>query len=443
MARYVPSSSRCKSDCESAVRCWYLIGVTLVLVNSPIQTQGIRPGELLAIRPFRLLWINSFLFILVQSTQRFSFVWLALELGAKSDISGFILFVMGIPVLLISLPIGVMSDHMNRRTLLMVSQLGALAITTVIALMVTTQNITIKWAIVGSFIAGIFIAIGSPVRSAIVPSVVPRDKLVGAIAVNTIGNNLGLIIGPATAGPAIAIWGIEGAFWIQALLNLLGFFVLINLELPASLNTVRRRLREEIFGGLTFIRGHAEVRSFYVLLSGSILFMMAPWIVLGPQIAKEQVGATGSQTTFMFAMLGVGQFVTSIAILRYNHKMVQKGMWFIGGLCWGSVVQIVLGQSNSILMMSLLLFAWGMGGGFYMNLSQTLIQNNTPPQVMGRVMAVHSLLMSGLAPFGALFVGIIARRIDSAPFTFSVTGLLMLATSIYFLLAKKNLRVMS
>jgi MFS family permease len=266
---------------------------------------------------------------------------------------------------------------------------------------------------------------------------------VGAIAVNTIGNNLGLIIGPATAGPAIAIWGIEGAFWIQALLNLLGFFALINLELPASLNTVRRRLREEIFGGLTFIRGHAEVRSFYVLLSGSILFMMAPWIVLGPQIAKEQAGATGSQTTFMFAMLGVGQFVTSIAILRYNHKMVQKGMWFIGGLCWGSVVQIVLGQANSILMMSLLLFAWGMGGGFYMNLSQTLIQNNTPPQVMGRVMAVHSLLMSGLAPIGALFVGIIARRIDSAPFTFSVTGLLMLATSIYFLLAKKNLRAMS
>ena len=125
--------------------------------------------------------------------QRFAFVWLALELGAKSDISGLILFVMGIPVLLISLPIGVMSDHMNRRTLLMVSQLGALAITTVVAVMVTAQQMTINWAIIGSFIAGIFIAIGSPLRSAIVPTVVPRDKLVGAIAVNTIGNNLGLI----------------------------------------------------------------------------------------------------------------------------------------------------------------------------------------------------------------------------------------------------------
>ena len=379
----------------------------------------------------------------MQSTQRFAFVWLALELGAKSDISGLILFVMGIPVLLISLPIGVMSDHMNRRTLLMISQIGALVITTVIAVMVTAQQMTINWAIIGSFIAGIFIAIGSPVRSAIVPTVVPRDKLVGAIAVNTIGNNLGLMIGPAVAGPAIAIWGIEGAFWIQALLNLFGFFALIKLQLPASLNTNRRRLREEIFGGLTFIRGHAEVRAFYILLCGSVLFMMAPWIVLGPQIAKEQAGATGSQTTYMFAMLGLGQFLTSIAILRYNHKMIQKGMWFMCGLCWGGTVQIVLGQSNSILMMSVMLFAWGTGGGFYMNLSQTLIQNNTPPQVMGRVMAVHSLLMSGLAPLGALIVGVIARRVHSAPMTFSVTGLLMLMTAVYFLVVKKNLRAMS
>ena len=412
-------------------------------MSIPVDRVRIRSSDLFAIKPFRLLWANSFLFILVQSTQRFAFVWLALELGAKSDISGLILFVMGIPVILISLIVGVMSDHMNRRTLLVVSQAGALAITIVIAWMVTTGNITISWAIVGSFISGIFIAIGSPVRSAIVPSIVPSDKLVGAIAVNTIGSNLGLMIGPATAGPAIAAWGIEGAFWLQAAMHLIGFIALIQLRLPPSVNLQRRRMREEIFGGLNFIRGHAEVRSFYVLLSASILYMMAPWIVLGPQIAKEQAGATGSQTTFLFAMLGVGQFVTSMGILRFNHKLVQKGLWFICGLCWGGFVQIALGQSRSIAMMGLLLVAWGLGGGFYMNLSQTLIQNNTPPAVMGRVMAVHSLLMSGLAPIGALLVGIIARRVDSAPLTFSGAGVLMLMTAIYFLLTKKNLRSMA
>ena len=407
------------------------------------NSAAIRPTDLLRIKPFRLLWLNSFIFILVQSTQRFAFVWLALGLGAKSDISGLILFVMGLPALLISLPVGVMSDHMNRRTLLIISQIGALFITVAIAMMITFDAMTIRWAIVGSCISGIFIALGSPVRSAIVPTLVPSDKLVGAIAISTIGNNFGLIIGPIAAGPAIDIWGIKGAFWLQAALYAIGFLTLVPLELPPSHNTQRKRLREEIFGGLAFIQSNAAVRSFFVLLAGSVLFMMAPWIVLGPQIAKEQAGASASQTTVLFAMLGVGQLLTSTLIMRFNHKMIRKGMWFMCGLCWGGSIQVLLGQSTSIFWMGVLLFAWGMGGGFYMNLSQTLIQNNTPPQVMGRVMAFHSLLMSGLAPTGALLVGIIARGIDNVPLTFSAAGALMLLLAIYFLTTKKHLRPMA
>jgi MFS family permease len=407
------------------------------------NSSAIRPTDLLRIKPFRLLWLNSFIFILVQSTQRFAFVWLALGLGAKSDISGLILFVMGLPALLISLPVGVMSDHMNRRTLLIVSQIGATGITVAIATMITMDAMTIRWAVIGSCISGIFIALGTPVRSAIVPTLVPSDKLVGAIAISTIGNNFGLIIGPIAAGPAIDIWGIKGAFWLQAVLYAIGFLTLVPLQLPPSHNTHRKRLREEIFGGISFIQSNAAVRSFFVLLAGSVLFMMAPWIVLGPQIAKEQAGASASQTTVLFAMLGVGQLLTSTLIMRFNHKMVRKGMWFMCGLCWGGSIQALLGQSTSILWMGVLLFAWGMGGGFYMNLSQTLIQNNTPPQVMGRVMAFHSLLMSGLAPTGALIVGVIARRIDSAPLTFSTAGVLMLLLAIFFLTTKKHLRPMA
>lgn len=395
------------------------------------------------IKPFRLLWTNSFLFVLVQSTQRFAFVWLALDLGARSDINGVILFVMGIPALLISLPVGVMSDHLNRRTLLLVSQLGALGTTVAIAFMVSAEIMTISWAIAASFAAGIFIALGSPVRAAAIPTLVPQDKLIGAIAVNTIGMNIGLIIGPATAGPIIRIWGIQGAFWLQAVLYLLGFVALLGLELPEGVNHERKSLRWEILEGIKFIQNHQAVRSFFVLLSSSTVFMMAPWIVLGPQLAREQAGASASETTIMFALLGVGQFITSLFIMRFNALLVRKGLWFMLGLTWGSAVQILLGQSTSIVMMSVFLFMWGVGGGLYMNLNQTLIQNNTPREVMGRVMAIHSLLMSGLAPAGALLVGIIARQVDSAPLIFSTCGAAMMASTLYFLIAKPHLRPMA
>lgn len=404
---------------------------------------SISAARLLAIRPFRLLWTNSFLFTLVQSTQRFAFVWLALGLGARSDASGLILFVMGVPALLISLPVGVLSDHFNRRALLIISQTGALAVAVTTAALVSADVITIPLAIGCSFASGIFIALGTPVRSAIVPTLVPREQLVGAIATSTIGNNIGLIIGPATAGPMITAWGIQGAFWFQAILYALGLLALLPLELPPPHNTERKSLRNEIFGGITFIRQNRAVRSFFVLLGSSVLFMMSPWIVLGPQIAKEEVGASGGQTTLLFALLGVGQLLTSVGIMRWNRVIRQKGLWFMCGLCWGSSIQVLLGQSFNILTLGLFLFLWGMGGGFYMNLNQTLIQNNTPPQVMGRVMAIQSLLMSGLAPAGALLVGLIARSIDSAPLVFSGCGALMLLSTLYFLFFHRHLQPMA
>ena len=404
---------------------------------------AISPGELMRIKPFRLLWGNTFLFVLVQSTSRFALVWLALDLGARSNISGLILFVMGIPALLISLPVGVMSDRLDRRRMLLASQVGALAVALATAVMVTTETITIPWTVFLSFVSGIFIALGTPVRGAVVPTLVDRDRLVGAVAVSTIGNNLALIVGPATAGPAIRAWGIQGAFWLQVALYGLGLLLLFPLRLPQREIPERKDLREELLGGIRFVSGHEAVRSFFVLLSCSVLFMMSPWIVLGPQIAREQVGATGEQTTLLFAMLGVGQFVMSMAIMRWNHVLRQKGLWFMCGLCWGSCVQMLLGQSFSLLSMGLFLFMWGLGGGLYTNLNQTLIQNNTPPAVMGRVMALQSLLMSGLAPVGALLVGFVARSVDNVPATFTACGALMLLSAVYFLAFHRHLRPLS
>lgn len=401
---------------------------------------SISASELMRIKPFRLLWGNTFLFVLVQSTSRFALVWLALDLGARSNISGLILFVTGIPALLISLPVGAMSDRIDRRKILLVSQIGALLVATITATMVTADAITIPWTILLAFASGIFVALGTPVRGAIVPTLVSRENLVGAVAVSTIGNNLALIIGPAAAGPTIRAWGIQGAFWLQVVLFALGLILLFPLRLPPGINQGPKRMREELLGGVRFVASHAAVRSFFILLGCSVLFMMSPWIVLGPQIAREEVGATGEQTTLLFAMLGVGQFAMSMAIMRWNHVLRQKGLWFMCGLCWGSFVQIILGQSFSLVSMGFFLFLWGLGGGLYTNLNQTLIQNNTPAEVMGRVMALQSLLMSGLAPAGALAVGFIARSIDNVPLTFSVCGALMLTSALYFLARHRHLR---
>ena len=398
----------------------------------------------LRLQSFRLLWLNTLGFVLVQSTQRFAFVWLILELGSKSDVSGRLLFVMGLPALFISLPVGVVADRLNRRFLLMFSQAGAFSITLTTAFLVSSDRITTTSATACAAVLGLFIAIGQPVRTSIVPTLVPQQHLMNAIIVSVVASNLALIFGPAVAGPAISRWGIEGAFWVQAALYAVGFCALVPLQLPPQqVRTEKPKLRHELSAGLGFIVGHREIRVLFILLMGSVIFMMSPWMVLGPQFAREEVGATGGSATFLYTMLGFGQFVTSMWLLRNSHRVKQKGLWFMFGLTAGASVQMLIGPAPSYVSLALILFAWGLTGGFYLNLNQTLLQHNAPPEVMGRVMAVHSLLMVGLAPMGALAIGYAARHLHSLPETISGTGAAMLILVLVVLTTQRDFRRLS
>lgn len=398
----------------------------------------------LRLQAFRLLWLNTLGFVLVQSTQRFAFVWLILELGSKSDVSGRLLFVMGLPALFISLPVGVVADRLNRRFLLMFSQAGAFSITLTTALLVSSDRITTTSATACAAVLGLFIAIGQPVRTSIVPTLVPQQHLMNAIIVSVVASNLALIFGPAVAGPAISRWGIEGAFWVQAALYAVGFCALVPLRLPPQqVRTEKPKLRHEISAGLGFILGHREMRVLFILLMGSVIFMMSPWMVLGPQFAREEVGATGGSATFLYTLLGFGQFVTSMWLLRNSQRVKQKGLWFMFGLTAGASVQILIGPAPSYVSLALILFAWGLTGGFYLNLNQTLLQHHAPPEVMGRVMAVHSLLMVGLAPMGALAIGYAARHLHSLPETISGAGAAMLILVLVVMTTQREFRKLS
>ncbi len=395
----------------------------------------------LRVKPFRLLWINTLGFVLVQSTQRFAYVWLVLDLGAKSDVSGHLLFVMGVPALFISLPVGVFSDRINRRRLLFISQIGAFVTTLCTALYITTGHITIASSIISAAVLGVFIAIGQPVRTAAVSTLVPTQHLMNAIIVSTVASNLALILGPAAAGPAISRWGIEGAFWVQAALYGVGLVVLFPLRLPISVPSGQdRHLMNEITAGARFIWTSKNIRILFILLTGSVVFMMAPWMVLGPQFVREQVGATGGQATFLYALLGVGQFCTSMWLLRNSYRIKQKGLWFMYGMITGTITQILIGPASNYWYLGVVMFVWGLTGGFYLNLNQSMIQRNTPPEVMGRVMSVHSLLMVGLAPMASLAVGYMARHFDAVPATISISAGLMLILILIMMVTQHDFR---
>lgn len=392
-------------------------------------------------RPFRLLWTNTVLFSLVQSTQRFTFVWLVLELGRGADASGLVLFAMGAPAFVVVLPAGAWSDRLDRRLLLLGSQLGALVVTALTAVLVTTERINLPITVALGTALGATLAFGQPIRSAVLPTLVPRERLMNAIVLTTIGINVSMIIGPAIGGAAIALWGLGGAFTVQAVIYALGLGVLLLLRLPERTVAVeRRRLRVEIVEGLAFVGRHREIRALFLLLATTGLLMLGPYQALMPKIARDELGSDAFEASLLFAVLGIGMGFTSLVLAR-TRDLSHKGAWFAGGLVAGGLIQVGLGLSPVYLLTAVLMFLWGVGGGLFMNLNQTLIQTHTPDAVMGRVMALHTLAMVGLAPMGALAGGFLAGAIG-APATVAVAGLGISATAAAVLARASTLRGM-
>jgi len=386
-------------------------------------------------------------FALVQATQRFAFVWLVIEavnvggLGKGSAWSGAVFFALGIPVLFMTIPAGVLADRINRRSLVLVSQLAAVGVTITAGVVSISGAMTTTIALALAGGVGATIAVGLPVRNAIVPTVVDRKTLLKAIVMMSMALNISQIVGPGLGGLAIDLWGIGGAFIAQGVLLLIGTLALIPLKVPNTRTAEEHKAPlQELKEGLGFVWGHRGIRTLILLLAGTGLFMMGPFGALLPQIAKEELGQGASEAGLLFTFMGAGMMVSSLAIASMP-KLKNKGGWFIGSLMMAGMILPALGLSPWYALTASAMFIGGMGGGVFMNLNQVLVQANTPPEMMGRVVGVHTLAFQGLGPFGGLLAGLMAALMG-APLWMAISGAILFTFTTTALLTQPSLRKM-
>lgn len=406
---------------------------------APVVTH---PFAVLRNGAFRALWLNTFGFILIRSTQQFAYVWLVLELGGGPSAAGLAAFSLGIPVLFLALPAGVLSDRLDRRMLMVISQLGAMAVTALTAVLIWRGWITIPIAFALAVAVGMTTALGTPVRQAIVPSIVPKERLQNAVALMTLGMNVSFMVGPAVSGGIIEAWGLDGAFAAQTGIYALTLLPLIGLRLPTIVQDgPRRRMHHDIREGLSFIWHHKGILALIGLLTTSGMFMIGPFQALLPVIARDRLGRGAFEASLLFVALGAGMLITSLS-LASAKDLRRKGLIFTSNMILGGVLFAGIGLSTVYPLTMALMFFWGMGGGLFINLNQTLIQANTPNELMGRVMSVHTVSFQGVGPIGALMAGAGAAALG-IPVWVSISGVLLCTAAILALLTQPELRRMS
>ena len=369
--------------------------------------------QLLADRNFRRFWIAQLLYTGVTGTLRFTFVWLVVTLTEWPSAEGLVAIALGLPALLLSVPAGAWSDRVDRKRLFV----GWTAATTValaaFTALIAAGRVTTLWTGVAAVVIGTVTTINLPNLQAMVPLLVPPERLMNAAALQNGGGQAANFGGLALGGLAIAAFGDAGGFGLLTVLAVVTLVLMLGVELPAGAAIGPapdpEPMLASIVAGARFGLGRDPLRTLLllaVLLGGSFSVMQ----VSMPRVVDEVYGRGPAAAGFVLGAFGVGMLVSSAAVagrdsMRHGVNVAR----YIGvGLGMG---QFLLSLAPNLWVALGVMAAWGINAGVAMASHRTLIQSNTPPEMMGRVMGLMMLGFAGALPIGALVASVLAPRL--------------------------------
>ena len=359
----------------------------------------------LALPDYRRLWINNLIYMFVSNAQRFAIGWLVLDgLGGNEIRQGMAVFMLGVPVAFIVMQAGALADRVDRRSLLIRSQVGLLLVVLATLILLGLDQLTYSWVLILCALSGVAQAFGQPVRQALIPLLVPERLLMNAVALNALAMTTSMILSAPLVKIAGDLFDFEGVYGLQVVMLIAGLFFLRRLQTPPVTESPKRRLIQEAASALRHVVNDLRLRVLFLLLAVASISVNAAVMVTMQAKVKEELLRDSGDMAYLLGVMAVGIAITSVVVMR-KGDMKRKGGKFQQAMMCGSALVICMGQASSFKVLLPLFFLMGLAGGFFITMNQGLIQSATPRELMGRVMGLYLLVQFGFMPVGALGLG--------------------------------------
>lgn len=410
---------------------------------NPPASKSLNPFRVLAThRNFRLFWIGQTLSLVGGWMQGMAEGWLALELTNDPLLVALIPVATSIPILLFSLPGGVLVDRSNKHRLVLGAQAALLAQATLLWLVTWTGHITIESLLGFAFVAGLIVAVEIPARQSLMIDLVGRDDLRDAIALNSSGFNLARIVGPAFAAAIVASLGIAWCFFVNAVSFLAVLIGLVLMRLPPWTKPAgpTRSPTEGIREILRYLRADRSMRLLVEIVT-TVSVLGFPFLALMPVLARERLGLGAGGYGVMLSMVGVGGLTGALALAALGHR-VRRGTTLAVSTVAFAILLVVLSVCRIPLAAYVVLFAAGFAMIISNATANALLQVLSPDQFRGRLMAVYSIMVVGMPQvLGASVAGLLARAVG-AHWTVAGGAVLMLGYCAYIQWRHPELRAL-
>ncbi len=360
---------------------------------------------------FRLFWLNSATQAMAQGMQFLILGWLVLDITGSSYQLGLVIFAFGLPNIPFALLGGVIADRGNRLKLLILTRICVSTLIFALAILRISDLLDIWHVYAVVFLLGTIQGLNMPARQAIVADLVERDDMMNAVALHTMVNQTGQIIGPAAAGGIIELVGIGPTLLVNAGLYLSGIgFLLFITGLPRRSATKGVKLLAELGAGLQCVRS-TPILLTVIGMTLAFAFFALSFRQVMPAIAQEvlEIGAGG--TGLLLLAVGLGSLFGNLILAGLGDFRRKAGLLMASVLLQSVFLTLFAWSPWPWVSWVILLFVGAMSFGFFVPLVVTLIQLNVPPELRGRVLSIL-----GLAPavhyLGALPLALAANAIS-------------------------------
>jgi MFS family permease len=355
-------------------------------------------------RNFRLYFFGQLVSLIGSWMQTTAQQWLVYRLTGSQLSLGLVTFAGFIPVLLLSLFMGVVVDRVSRRRLLLLTQSWFLLLALALAALTFLGIVQYRHIIVLALLFGIGNALDMPARQAFNLDMVEHDDLFNAIALNSSVFNGARIIGPAIGGLVIASWGEGTAFGLNAVSFLAVIAGLLMMSLPPFQRPAQRDTGlGDLKRGLAYLVGDRQVLGLVTMVAAFSLIGF-PYAVLLPVFAQDvlRIGVKGYG--ILLGAQGVGALAAALSLAILGDRR-PKGrlLWLSRWMLVAAVALLGFSRTTALSMLALALAGFALIS--QLAVTNTLIQLAVPDDLRGRVLSAYTWALGGFWPLGALLIG--------------------------------------
>jgi MFS family permease len=306
---------------------------------------------------------------------------------------------------------GLAADRISRQKLVIATQTASMLQAFVLAALTLSGKVEVWHVLTLACLLGVINAFDMPGRQALVIHMTSQEDLINAISLNSAVFNTARILGPGVAGLVVAAFGEGVCFLINGLSFLAVIASLLAMRLPKFEPCHVESHWEHLVDGFRFAWSHHDVRRVLALMAGSTLAGM-PILVLAPFFADDLFHKGSKGLGFLMGAMGIGAVAGTLVLARRTRISGLPAVMTYSGFFVGASY-LAFGLSPSYAFSLAVMPAIGLFVMRQMASANTTIQTLIPDNYRGRIMALYSMTVVGLGPFGSLAAGALASRIGA------------------------------